>query len=97
MSDTFNTTTAASSKPKRRRKLRIADWRLNLLTPQALTVFDHLNEAGTITQREALMDHSVQSLTRRITELRQHGFDISGVWKKHPTTGQRYMRYSLVA
>ena len=37
------------------------------LTPQAQTVLKHLNEAGTITQREALLDHSVQSLTRRIT------------------------------
>jgi hypothetical protein len=65
------------------------------LSPQARMVLSHLSTAGTITQREALMDHSVQSLTRRITEIRDEGFKVVGVWKKHPTTGQRYMRYSF--
>jgi len=65
------------------------------ITPQAALVLKHLKNTGTITQREALMDHSVQSLTRRITELRDAGVKIVGTWKKHPLTGQRYMRYSL--
>jgi hypothetical protein len=69
--------------------------RTTLLTPQALTILTHLKNAGTITQREAIMDHSVQSLTRRITELRDAGYTIPGKWKKHPITGQRYMRYSF--
>lgn len=64
------------------------------LSPQARTVMSHLINVGTITQREALMDHSVQSLTRRITEIRQSGFNVDGTWKLHPLTGQRYMRYS---
>lgn len=67
------------------------------LTPQAQTILRHLKRAGTITQREAMMDHSVQSLTRRITELREAGYDIAGEWKKHPITGQRYMRYTFPA
>lgn len=71
--------------------------RLTALTPQARVVLTHLQNAGTITQREALLDHSVQSLTRRITELRDAGLDITGKWRKHPITGQRYMRYSLKA
>jgi hypothetical protein len=74
-----------------------SDLRFAALTPQAKTVLNHLNEAGTITQREAIMDHSVQSLTRRITEIRDAGFSVDGIWKEHPTTGQRYMRYSLIA
>lgn len=57
----------------------------------------HLIDAGTITQREAMLDHSVQSLTRRITELRNLGFNIEGRWKSHPITGQRYMRYTYAA
>ena len=82
-----------------RRKISLktlrADPRFLALTPQAKTILNHLNEAGTITQREAIMDHSVQSLTRRITEIRDAGFSVPGVWKVHPTTGQRYMRYSF--
>jgi hypothetical protein len=62
---------------------------------QEQQILKHLRKAGSITQREALLDLSVQSLTRRITELRQRGFNIQGTQKLHPVTGQRYMRYSL--
>ncbi len=68
--------------------------RIGLLTPQARTVLDHLLTTNGITQREAIMDHSVQSLTKRISELRDAGFDIGGEWKKHPISNQRYMSYS---
>lgn len=65
------------------------------ITPQAAVVLSHLKRTGTITQREALMDHSVQSLTRRITELRSAGYKISDEWKNHPITKQRYKRYMM--
>lgn len=65
------------------------------LSPQAYIVFSHIELTGSITQREAIMDHSVQSLTRRITELKDKGFRISREDKKHPITGQRYARYSF--
>ena len=65
------------------------------LTPQAHTVLTHIQKAGSITQREAIVDHSVQSLTRRITEIRDAGFDIAAEFRYHPITGQRYARYSL--
>lgn len=90
------TTKTATTKAKRVRVLK-HDPRLMGLTPQAKTIVRHLSDTGTITQREALLDHSVQSLTRRITEIRDAGFDILAVWKKHPVTGQRYTRYSLAA
>ena len=69
--------------------------RIYSLTPQALTVYRHIRDAGSITQREAIMDHSVQSLTRRITEIRDAGIDIVRENKKHPITNQRYARYTL--
>lgn len=72
------------------------DPRILSVTPQAKTIVRHMADAGSITQREALVDYSVQSLTRRITELRDAGFSIVGTWKHHPVTNQRYMRYSLV-
>jgi hypothetical protein len=62
---------------------------------QEQQILKHLRKAGSITQREALMDHSIQSLSRRITSLRVDGFNIIGVPKTHPVTGQRYIRYTL--
>ena len=67
----------------------------SFLTPQASLVLAHMEHAGSITQREAMLDHSIQSLTRRITELNVNGFRVNREDKKHPLTGQRYARYSL--
>ena len=66
---------------------------ISALTPQAYTVLNHIQNAGSITQREALMDHSIQCLTKRIQELRDHGYRVKTTFKKHPITGQRYARY----
>lgn len=67
------------------------------LTPQARTVLNHIKSAGSITQREAILDHSIQSLTRRITELNAKGFPVVREDRNHPVTGQRYARYSLAS
>jgi hypothetical protein len=58
-------------------------------------IISHLLRAGSITQREALLDYSVQSLTKRISELRARGYKIKSEKRQHPTTGQRYVRYVL--
>ena len=68
-----------------------------LLTRQANIVLGHMIRAGSITQREALMDHSVQSLTLRITEIRDAGYEITREFFRHPITNQRYARYSVVS
>jgi len=62
---------------------------------QLQTLMTHFKKAKSITQREAMVDYSIQSLTRRITELRDMGFNIETQHKKHPITGQRYARYVL--
>lgn len=59
-------------------------------------ILEHLKRTGSITMREALIDYSVQSLTKRIQELRALGYKIKSVSKTHPTTGQRYTRYTLL-
>lgn len=59
------------------------------------TIIHHLMRSGSISQREALIDYSIQSLTKRISELRDEGFEIQTQHKKHPVTGQRYARYVL--
>ena len=66
---------------------------ISALTPQAHTVLNHIRKTGSITQREALMDHSIQCLTKRIQELRDNGYRVKTTVKKHPITGQRYARY----
>jgi hypothetical protein len=55
----------------------------------------HLRKTRSISQREALIDHGIQSLTKRISELRAMGYNIVTKHKKHPITGQRYARYVL--
>lgn len=65
------------------------------ITPQAQVVLNHMQRAGSITQREALVDHAVQSLTRRITEIKDACIPVKTEYKRHPVTGQRYARYFL--
>lgn len=63
---------------------------------QNTQILEHMKRTGSITLREALIDYSVQSLTKRIQELRALGYKIKSVRKTHPTTGQRYTRYTLL-
>jgi biotin operon repressor len=58
-------------------------------------IIAHLKRAGSITQREAILDYSIQSLTKRISELREEGFNIISKVKHHPVTAQKYVRYEL--
>jgi hypothetical protein len=62
---------------------------------QEQIVLNHLKKAGSITGREARDDYSIQSLTRRITELKRMGYSIASEWRSHPITRQRYVRYTL--
>ena len=65
---------------------------MQAISPQARLLVNHMVLHGSVTQREALMDMSIQSLTKRISELRTH-FDIVADRRKHKTSGQRYVRY----
>ena len=58
-------------------------------------IMTHLRTTKGITVREAMIDYSITCLTKRIQELRNLGHDILSVKKKHPVTGQRYVRYVL--
>lgn len=59
-------------------------------------IMNHLRTAGSITVREAMIEYHVSSLTKRIHELRGLGIDIMSVTKRHPVTGQKYVRYTLI-
>jgi len=58
-------------------------------------IHNHILKAGSITNRTALLEYSIQSFTKRISEMRKAGVNIVGTQKKHPVTNQRYTSYSL--
>jgi biotin operon repressor len=59
-------------------------------------IIQHLKTAKGLTVREAMIEYSISSLTKRIQELREMGYDIESVRREHPVTGQRYTRYFLL-
>ena len=59
-------------------------------------IMNHLRTTGSITVREAMIEYSISSLTKRVHELRGMDYDIESVRKTHPVTGQRYTRYFLL-
>ena len=63
---------------------------------QHQTIIKHLRATKGLTVREAMIDYSIQSFTKRISELRNMGYNIQGVKSTHPITGQRYTRYVLI-
>ena len=58
-------------------------------------ILNHLQTTGSISLREAVMDYSIQSLTKRISELRKAGWKILTEEHHHPITNQKYARYVL--
>jgi hypothetical protein len=62
---------------------------------QAEKILNHILVHGSITQREAYIDYSIQSFHRRLTDIKDSGYELVGVSKHHPTTGQVYSRYYL--
>ena len=72
-----------------------AGWKRRTGMTQEEKVLRHLNTAGSITVREAMVDYSIQSLTKRISNLRSEGHNIISARRRHKVTGQEYVRYSL--
>ena len=66
------------------------------MATQHAKIIKHLQSTKGITVREAMVEYSISSLTKRIHELRELGYDILSQHKAHPVTGQRYVRYTLV-
>ena len=64
---------------------------------QLSKILNHLKKTKGLTLREAMLDYSIQSFPKRISELRSLGYDIQGISGKHHVTGQRYTRYVLMS
>jgi len=65
------------------------------LSPQLRTILAHVERAGHITSRHALIDHGIQALPRRMADLKELGYRVRKEYVKNPATGQRYMRYAI--
>jgi len=68
----------------------------NQLSPQCRKVLSHMERTGSISCDEAITYFRVMSLSRRINDLERSGVPILRTRRKHPTTGQHYVRYHLV-
>ena len=77
------------------RSLENQGWKRTTGMTQHHKILKHLRRAGSITVREALVEYSIASLTKRIQELRALGYEIVSTTKHHPITQQRYVRYSF--
>ena len=62
---------------------------------QHSNIIKHLKTAKGLTVREAMIEYSISSLTKRVQELREMGYNIVSNKKRHPVTGQRYVRYTM--
>lgn len=69
------------------------------LSPRAKEVLDYLQAKGTASPREALLDLDINSgsFTRRITELRAAGYQITAERKRHPVSRRQYNVYTYAA
>ena len=59
-------------------------------------ILKHLRLSKGLTVVDAVVQYGIPSFTKRISELRQLGYNIDGIKKVNPITGQRYTRYVLV-
>lgn len=64
------------------------------MSPQSRIVANHLKATGNITAVEAQAVHRIRSVSRRITELLDNGFEIIKE-QKRDVNNQRYVRYVL--
>lgn len=78
-------------------KLENSGWKKRSGMTQADRIIEHIKKNGSITQREAYIDYSIQNFSARLSELKQAGYTITKREKKHPVTGQKYTRYYLAA
>lgn len=80
---------------RRAKSLEHQGWKKMSGKTQHEKIMTHFKKAGSITVREAIVEYSIQSLTKRIQELREMGHNIISHVKYHPVSKQKYVRYTL--
>lgn len=67
----------------------------NQLTPQCRKIIAHIERAGHITADAAITYYRIMSLPRRINDIEAKGVQFQRERRKHPSTGQHYVAYSI--
>ena len=67
------------------------------LTPQCLELLEHMTKGHSVTQRSALIDFSIAALPRRISDLKERGYQITSKIERNTKTGRNYARYTLIS
>jgi len=80
---------------KQAEQLENKGWKVMTGQTQHDKIMKHLKKVGSITVREAMVEYSVSSLPKRISELRSLGHNIISTVKFHRITQQKYTRYTL--
>lgn len=63
---------------------------------QQWLVLNHMQRTGSISPRDALLDHNIYRLSSCIHRLRKdEGIDITTTIKTHPVNGSIYAEYTL--
>lgn len=75
--------------------LEFNGWKKRNGMTQTQKILEHIKRTGSISQREAYLEYSVQSFQRRIADLREDGHPLLKIMKRNPVTGQPYARYFL--
>ena len=72
-------------------------WKRRTGMAQTDIIMKHMDTAGSISAREAMIDYGITSATlaRRICDLEERGHDIVRERRTHPITKRAYTRYSL--
>lgn len=67
------------------------------LSPQARKIYAHMEKAGSISARDAILDYGITSATlaRRICDLEGSGIPILRERRTHPIYRNAYTRYSI--
>ena len=80
---------------KKAQSLEHSGWKRRNGMSQEQKVLNHIKTTGSITVREAMIEYHIQSLTKRISNLRAEGHNIISNKKRHAVTGADYVRYTL--
>ncbi|WP_422048085.1 helix-turn-helix domain-containing protein [Shimia sp.] len=68
----------------------------NFRMTQVDVLMNHMQNIGSISQREAMFEYNIQSFHRRLSDIRALGHELQAHPKTNPVTGQSYTRYTLV-
>ena len=90
--DYAETYTKARAEERGGYKTRIA---MGKARTQVEKLIHHMQTIGPISAREAMIEYHVASMTRRMCDIEEMGYDLEKTEKINPVSGNPYTRYGL--